>query len=87
MLTEFEQGLAQSGECVLVFGVEDQNPPPEMAEELKKRAAAAGKDVTTKIFPAAGHAFLADYRPSYREGPAHELWNDTVAFFGKHLRA
>ena len=70
-----------------VFGVEDQNPPPEMAEELKKRAAAAHKDVTTKVFPAAGHAFLADYRPSYREGPAHELWNDIVPFFAKHLKA
>ena len=70
-----------------VFGVEDQNPPPEMEGELKKRAAAARKDVTTKIFQGAGHAFLADYRPSYREGPAHELWADIVPFFAKHLKA
>jgi carboxymethylenebutenolidase len=70
-----------------VFGIEDQNPPPEMEAELKKRGAAANKNVTTKIFPAAGHAFLADYRPSYREGPAHELWRDTTEFFGRHLKA
>ena len=70
-----------------VFGVEDQNPPPEMEAELKKRAAAANKNVTTKIFQAAGHAFLADYRPSYREGPAHDLWQDATAFFGQHLKA
>jgi carboxymethylenebutenolidase len=70
-----------------VFGVEDTNPPPEMEAELKKRAAAAHKDVTTKIFQGAGHAFLADYRPSYREGPAHELWADIVPFFAKHLKA
>ena len=68
-----------------MFGVEDQNPPVALADELKKRAAAAGKDVTTKIYEDAGHAFLADYRPSYREGPAHELWNDATAFFKKHL--
>ena len=67
-----------------VFGIEDQNPPAELAEEMKKRG--AGKDVTTKVYPNAGHAFLADYRPSYREGPALELWNDATAFFAKHLR-
>ncbi len=68
------------------FGEEDQNPSVAIAEELKKRAAAAGKDVTVKIYKNAGHAFLADYRPSYREGPATELWNDVVAFFNKHLK-
>ncbi len=68
-----------------VFGEEDQNPPVALAAELEKRGAAAGKDVTTKIYKDAGHAFLADYRPSYKEGPAHELWNDATAFFKKHL--
>ena len=80
--------LVKNLHCPLfgVFGIEDQNPPVAMADELKKRAdAAGGKDVTTKIYENAGHAFLADYRPSYREGPAHELWNDATAFFKKHL--
>jgi len=67
-----------------VFGIEDQNPPVALADEMKKRG--AGKDVTTKVYEGAGHAFLADYRPSYREGPAHELWKDVTAFFGKHLK-
>jgi len=69
-----------------VFGEEDQNPPVSLEPELKKRAQAASKDVTTKIYKGAGHAFLADYRPSYREGPANELWNDVQGFFGKHLK-
>jgi len=69
-----------------VFGEEDQNPPVALEAELKKRGAAAKKDVTTKIYKGAGHAFLADYRPSYREGPANELWADATAFFGKHLK-
>jgi carboxymethylenebutenolidase len=69
-----------------VFGIEDQNPPVALEAELKKRGQAAGKDVTTKIYQNAGHAFLADYRPSYREGPAHELWSDATAFLGKHLK-
>jgi carboxymethylenebutenolidase len=69
-----------------VFGEEDQNPSVAQAEDLKKRAEAAGKDVTIKVYKNAGHAFLADYRPSYREGPATELWADAVAFFTKHLK-
>jgi carboxymethylenebutenolidase len=68
-----------------VFGEEDQNPTVAHSEELKNRA--AGKDVTTKIYKNAGHAFFADYRPSYREGPAHELWADAVDFFNRHLKA
>jgi carboxymethylenebutenolidase len=69
-----------------VFGEEDQNPPVELEAELKKRGQAAGKDVTTKIYKDAGHAFLADYRPSYREAAAQELWGDIQSFFGKHLK-
>jgi carboxymethylenebutenolidase len=70
-----------------VFGEEDQNPTVALSEELRSRAQRAGKDVTIKVYNGAGHAFLADYRPSYREQPAFELWSDAVAFFDKHLKA
>jgi carboxymethylenebutenolidase len=69
-----------------VFGEEDQNPTVSQSEELRQRAQRAGKDVTIKVYKNAGHAFLADYRPSYREQPAAELWSDAVAFFDKHLK-
>jgi carboxymethylenebutenolidase len=69
-----------------VFGEEDQNPPVELEAELKKRGQASHKDVTTKVYKDAGHAFLADYRPSYREPAANELWSDATAFFAKHLK-
>ncbi|MGH7060670.1 MAG: dienelactone hydrolase family protein, partial [Stellaceae bacterium] len=69
-----------------VFGEEDQNPTVTQSEDLRKRAEAAGKDVTVKVYKNAGHAFLADYRPSYREAPAAELWRDAVAFFDRHLK-
>ena len=69
-----------------VFGEEDENPTVAQSAELKRRAEAAGKNVTIKVYKNAGHAFLADYRPSYREGPATELWRDAVAFFDKHLK-
>jgi carboxymethylenebutenolidase len=81
--------MADKLSCPLfaVFGEEDQNPPVALAEELRSRAQRAGKDVTTKVYKNAGHAFLADYRPSYREQPAFELWTDAVAFFAKQLKA
>jgi carboxymethylenebutenolidase len=69
-----------------VFGEEDQNPTVAQSEELRTRAQRAGKDVTIKVYKNAGHAFLADYRPSYREAPASELWAAAVAFFAKHLK-
>ncbi len=80
--------LVKNLHCPLfgVFGEEDQNPSVAMEAALKKRATASGKDVTTKIYEDAGHAFLADYRPSYRVKPAFELWTDITAYFGKHLK-
>jgi carboxymethylenebutenolidase len=79
--------LAGNLSCPLlaVFGEEDQNPSPAVAAELERRLKAAGKDATIKIFPDAGHAFLADYRPSYREKAAFELWPQVISFFQKHL--
>jgi carboxymethylenebutenolidase len=70
-----------------VFGEEDQNPTVAQVEELSLRSQQAGKNVAIKVYKNAGHAFLADYRPSYREGPASELWRDAVAFFDKHLKS
>ncbi len=70
----------------LVGGVEDDNPSPAVLAQVEERLEAAGADVTLKVFDDAGHAFLADYRPSYREGPAHELWPQLISFFDEHLR-
>jgi carboxymethylenebutenolidase len=69
----------------IVGGIEDTNPTPEILGELERRARAAGKDVTMRIWDGAGHAFLADYRPSYRAAQAHEVWPLIVEFFQRHL--
>ena len=79
--------LAGNAYCPLyvVGGAEDQNPSPEVLAELARRLDATGKDATVEIFEGAGHAFLADYRPSYAEPQAHDLWGKVIAFFHKHL--
>ncbi len=79
--------LAANLHCPLyiVCGEEDQNPTPADAAELGKRLERAGKQFQLEVFKNAGHAFFADYRPSYRETPAFDLWPKMVAFFRAHL--
>jgi len=67
-------------------GAEDQNPSPQLGKELRERASRSGQDVTVDIYEGAGHAFLADYRPTYRPAPAAELWAKIVPFFAEHLQ-
>jgi len=70
---------------LLVGGEEDANPSPEMLHDVHARLQAAGKDATLHVFEGAGHAFFADYRPSYREQAAFALWPEMVEFFRQHL--
>ena len=57
-----------------------------MLEEVHSRLQALGRDSTLRIFDGAGHAFFADYRPTYREAQAFVLWDLVQEFFGQHLR-
>jgi carboxymethylenebutenolidase len=79
--------LAENLSCpiLLVGGADDQNPSPEELWALHDRLAAAGKDVKLKLYEGAGHAFFADYRDSYNEERAHELWADVHAFLSDKL--
>ena len=80
--------LAAQAHCpiYIVCGEEDQNPSPADAEELRNRLVKAGKPFQFDVFKNAGHAFFADYRPSYREKAAFELWPKMVAFFQSNLK-
>ena len=79
--------LAENLACpiFLVGGAEDENPSPVELQAVHDRLAAAGKDVQLKIYDGAGHAFLADYRDSYNEERAHDLWADMLAFLDAKL--
>jgi carboxymethylenebutenolidase len=69
----------------VVCGEEDQNPSPADAQALCDRLQRAGKAFQFELFKNAGHAFFADYRPSYREAAAFELWPKMVNFFKANL--
>jgi carboxymethylenebutenolidase len=70
-----------------LFGETDTNPKPEDAikfgELLKQHG---NKDVEIVIYPGAGHAFHADYRPSYKAEAAADAWKRCVAWFDKYLK-
>jgi carboxymethylenebutenolidase len=81
-------------ECPLLaaIGAEDHNPSPELAAELRERAerspaGKAGGEIKVDVYEDAGHAFFADYRPSYRPEPAAKLWREIVPFLQHHLQA
>jgi carboxymethylenebutenolidase len=80
--------LAERLHCPLLaaIGAEDHNPSPALGERLRERLAAAPHATQVDIYEGAGHAFFADYRPSYRPAPAALLWERVVPFLATHLR-
>ncbi len=58
----------------------------QMREALAKAAPtnAAAKACQFEVYPDTPHAFHADYRDSYREGPAKDGWAKCLAWFKKN---
>ena len=81
--------LAEQLSCPLLaaVGAEDQNPSPALGEQLRTAAERSGQPVRVDVYEGAGHAFFADYRPSYRPEPAAILWERVVPFLAEHLGA
>ena len=63
-----------------LYGAQDQGIPAADAEAMGAALKAAGKKGEVVVYPDAGHAFHADYRPSYREGPAQDGWQRLQAW-------
>jgi|GEM_PF-4719818 dienelactone hydrolase len=59
---------------------------PTREASTEARLAGSAHAVVRTIYPDAGHAFFADYPDSYRKGPAHQLWDQLLDFFGTHLK-
>jgi len=81
-------------ECPLLaaVGAEDQNPSPELAEQLREQAMSSpagrdGQEIKVDVYDGASHAFFADYRPTYRPEPAAKLWAEIVPFLARHLQS
>ncbi len=67
-----------------LYGGQDQGIPQDTVEKMRAACKAAGKTCEIVVYPDAGHAFNADYRPSYREAAAKDGWARTLAWFKEH---
>ncbi len=67
-----------------LYGGADKGIPVETVERMQAALKALGKTAEIVIYPDAPHAFHADYRPSYREGPAKDGWGRLQAWFKQH---
>lgn len=70
-----------------LFGQEDTNPSPEEVRKFEELLRRRNRVVETVIYPGAGHAFHADYRPSYRPEAAKDAWARCLGWFDKYLKA
>lgn len=52
-----------------------------MRDKIKAANLPADRAVDIVVYPDAGHAFLADYRPGYREADATDGWGRMLAWF------
>lgn len=64
-----------------LYGARDQGIPVSDVEDMREDMARAGKRAEFVIYPEAGHAFHADYRPSYRAEDAIDGWARMLAWF------
>jgi carboxymethylenebutenolidase len=67
-----------------LYGRDDNGIPVETVERMRTACKAAGKACDFVIYPDAGHAFHADYRPSYRPQAAKDGWARMLAWFRAH---
>jgi carboxymethylenebutenolidase len=67
------------------FGNDDQNPKPEVVDQMVDALNKAGKQVEVNRFDGAGHGFMCTDRGSYNEAAATAAWPKVIDFFGRTL--
>ena len=71
-----------------LYGAQDASIPladVERMEQALTQGNAAAKASRFVVYQNSGHAFYADYRPSYNADDARDAWRQTLAWFGEHL--
>jgi carboxymethylenebutenolidase len=64
-----------------LYGGADQGIPLETVSQVQAELARVGSKSTIHVYPDAPHAFYADYRPSYRKGPAEDGFRKLERWF------
>ncbi|WP_211444780.1 dienelactone hydrolase family protein [Collimonas humicola] len=67
-----------------LYGAKDQGITQDHVAQMKAALAKGGSRSEIVVYPNSGHAFNADYRPSYVEADAKDGWKRTLAWFKEH---
>ena len=67
-----------------LYGAKDTGIPLESIDKMKAELAKGSSGSTFVIYPNSGHAFHADYRPSYVEADAKDGWKRALDWFRQH---
>jgi carboxymethylenebutenolidase len=70
-----------------LYGETDTSPTPADARKLGDLVKMHNPNVEIVIEPGAGHAFFADYRPSFNAAAAADGWKRCTDWFTKYLKA
>ncbi|WP_033793122.1 dienelactone hydrolase family protein [Pantoea septica] len=64
-----------------LYGGQDDGIPLESVEQMRQALHAANAKAEIVVYPDAGHAFNADYRPSYHAESAQDGWGRMLTWF------
>ena len=67
-----------------LYGGQDASIPAADVEAMRQALAATARGSEIVVYPEAGHAFFADYRPSYRAPDAADGWQRMQRWFVAH---
>lgn len=67
-----------------LYGAKDGGIPLDGVEQMKLALAQGSSQSSFVVYANSGHAFHADYRPSYVEADAKDGWQRCVAWFKAH---
>jgi carboxymethylenebutenolidase len=67
-----------------LYGGMDKVIPPDQIEAMRKKLADAGGASKIIVYEDAGHAFYADYRPSYVKADAKASWKEATGWVKAH---
>lgn len=67
-----------------LYGGQDQGIPLDSLDKMRAALQAAGTPAEIHVYADAPHAFHADYRPSYRQGPAEDGWRRLLDWLRAH---
>ena len=69
-----------------LYGAEDTGIPQDTVETMRQALRAANAKAEIVVYPEAGHAFNADYRPSYHAQSAKDGWQRMLDWFSQYAR-